>query len=114
MTYNRFFNGMPAEIDTFQPEKRTLGQILSSTSPPIRVPDYQRDFSWKEEQIGDFWSDLTSFGGNDPREKLLGKEYFLGAAVLVNNGSYHLLLDGQQLGRGRNTPPKQIDAGQLA
>jgi hypothetical protein len=87
---------MPVEIDTFQPEKRTLGQILSSTSPPIRVPDYQRDFSWKEEQIRDFWTDLTGFDGNDPHAKLTGKEYFLGAAVLVNNGTYHLLLDGQQ------------------
>lgn len=84
------------EIDTFQPEKRTLGQILSSTSPPIRVPDYQRDFSWKEEQVSDFWSDLIAFGGSDPQAKLAGKEYFLGAAVLVNNGTYHLLLDGQQ------------------
>jgi hypothetical protein len=87
---------MSVEFESFQPEKRTLGQILSSTSPPIRVPDYQRDFSWDLEQISDFWSDLVSFGGNDPQAKLTGKEYFLGAAVLVNNGSYHLLLDGQQ------------------
>lgn len=87
---------MVVEIETFQPEKRSLGQILSSTSPPIQVPDYQRDFSWKEEQISDFWSDLIEFGGNDPKVKLTGKEYFLGAAVLVNNGTYHLLLDGQQ------------------
>jgi uncharacterized protein with ParB-like and HNH nuclease domain len=27
---------------------------------------------------------------------LVGKEYFLGAAVLVNDGTFHLLLDGQQ------------------
>ena len=87
---------MAVQIETFQPEKRTLGQILSSTSPPIRVPDYQRDFSWREEQISDFWSDLIGFGGNDSQTKLTGKEYFLGAAVLVNNGSYHMLLDGQQ------------------
>lgn len=86
---------MTIQIDTFQPEKRTIGQILSNTSPPIRVPDYQRDFSWKEEQVSEFWSDLTAFGGADP-QALAGKEYFLGAAVLVNNGAYHLLLDGQQ------------------
>ena len=86
---------MPVEIDTFQPEKRTLGQILSSTSPPIRVPDYQRDYSWEAEQVGEFWSDLIAFGGN-PGTSLIGREYFLGAAVLVNNGTYHLLLDGQQ------------------
>src|ERR1700728_4253951 len=85
------------DIDTFQPEKRALGQLLSSTSPPIRVPDFQRDFSWEDSQVTEFWDDLIAFGGNDPASaKLTGKEYFLGAAVLVNNGSYHLLLDGQQ------------------
>jgi hypothetical protein len=84
-----------ASIDTFQPDKRTLGLILSSTSPPIRVPDYQRDYSWEKQQVEEFWTDLTEFGGNPPAS-LVGKEYFLGAAVLVNNGTYHLLLDGQQ------------------
>jgi hypothetical protein len=84
------------QIDNFQPEKYTIGQILSNTSPPIRVPDYQRDYSWEMEQISDFWTDLIAFSGNDPNAPLVGREYFLGAAVLVNNGTYHLLLDGQQ------------------
>ena len=83
------------EIDTFQPEKRTLGQLLSSTSPPIRVPDFQRDYSWESEQIEEFWEDLVAFGAGGPTG-IAGKEYFLGAAVLVNNGTFHLLLDGQQ------------------
>ena len=85
------------DIDTFQPEKRVLGQLLSSTSPPIRVPDFQRDYSWENAQVAEFWDDLIAFGGSGPSTaKIAGKEYFLGAAVLVNNGSYHLLLDGQQ------------------
>jgi len=86
----------PAPVpQTFQPDKRTLGMILSSTSPPIRVPEFQRDYSWDKQQIEEFWADLIEFAG-DPSQNLQGKEYFLGAAVLVNNGSYHLLLDGQQ------------------
>lgn len=98
MSYSARVLGLknPMQIDTFLPEKRTLGQILSSTSPPIRVPDYQRDYSWEKEQVGEFWADLVAFGGNAPHSSLVGKEYFLGAAVLVNNGSFHLLLDGQQ------------------
>jgi uncharacterized protein with ParB-like and HNH nuclease domain len=87
---------MSEQIAIFHPEARPLGEILSNTSPPIRVPDFQRDFSWEQEQITEFWSDLIAFGGNDPNNKLIGKAYFLGAAVMVNNGSYHLLLDGQQ------------------
>jgi hypothetical protein len=82
-------------IQTFQPDKRTLGVILSNTSPPIRVPEFQRDYSWEKEQIEEFWADLSDFAGA-PTQNLQGKEYFLGAAVLVNNGSFHLLLDGQQ------------------
>ena len=30
--------------DFYTTEKRTLGVVLSSTTPPRRVPDYQRDF----------------------------------------------------------------------
>lgn len=87
---------MPVQIDTFHPEKHALGQILSNTSPPIRVPDYQRDYSWETQQVTEFWEDLIAFGGSNPQASLVGKEYFLGAAVLVNTGTYHLLLDGQQ------------------
>jgi len=82
--------------DFYTTEKRTLGVVLSNTTPPLRVPDYQRDFSWEEEQILDFWNDLEHFGEQYPGNNINGKEYFLGAAVFVNNQTYHLILDGQQ------------------
>ena len=84
-----------AATTTFEPHKRTLGQLLSSTSPPLRVPDYQRDYSWDKEQITEFWEDLKSFAGGDSKTKP-GGQYFLGATVLVDNGKFHLVLDGQQ------------------
>jgi len=84
-------------VDTFNPEKKTIGELLSSTNPPILVPDFQRDFSWELEQITYFWSDLQHFQATYPsKEAMTGKEYFLGSAVLVNNGDSSLLLDGQQ------------------
>lgn len=85
---------MPA--DFFTTEKRTLGVVLSNTTPPLRVPDYQRDFSWEEPQIAEFWTDLRLFDTTYPGTNILGREYFLGAAVFVNNQSFHLILDGQQ------------------
>ena len=81
--------------DTFEPYKKTLGQLLISTSPAMRVPDYQRDYSWDKEQIQEFWEDLYNFIGSEP-VKTFNKEYFLGAIVLVDNGTYNLVLDGQQ------------------
>lgn len=80
---------------TFEPYKKTLGQLLSSTSPPLRVPDYQRDYSWEKEHVSEFWEDLKAFAGNDCKLKPTG-QYFLGATVLVDNGDFHLVLDGQQ------------------
>jgi hypothetical protein len=85
---------MPA--DFFTTEKRTLGIVLSNTTPPLRVPDYQRDFSWEEQQVSEFWNDLEHFDQLYPGTNINGKEYFLGAAVFVNNQTYHLILDGQQ------------------
>jgi hypothetical protein len=80
---------------TFEPYKKTLGQLLSSTSPPLRVPDYQRDYSWEKEHVSEFWEDLKAFAGKDSKLKPAG-QYFLGATVLVDNGDFHLVLDGQQ------------------
>lgn len=82
--------------DFYTTEKRTLGVVLSNTTPPLRVPDYQRDFSWEEQQISEFWNDLEHFDTQYPGANIIGKEYFLGAAVFVNNQTYHLILDGQQ------------------
>ena len=83
-------------VDFYTTDKRTLGVVLSNTTPPLRVPDYQRDFSWEAPQISDFWNDLDHFDKTYPGANINGKEYFLGAAVLVNNETYHLILDGQQ------------------
>jgi hypothetical protein len=77
-------------------EKRSLGVVLSSTTPPLRVPEYQTDFSWEGHQISELWNDLQHFDSLYPGTNINGKEYFLGAAVFVNNETYHLILDGQQ------------------
>jgi len=82
--------------DFYTTEKRTLGVVLSNTTPPLRVPEYQRDFSWEEQQISEFWNDLDRFDRQYSGSNINGKEYFLGAAVFVNNQTFNLILDGQQ------------------
>jgi uncharacterized protein with ParB-like and HNH nuclease domain len=66
--------------DFYTTEKRTLGVVLSNTTPPLRVPDYQRDFSWEEQQVSEFWNDLEHFDQQYPGANINGKEYFLGAS----------------------------------
>jgi uncharacterized protein with ParB-like and HNH nuclease domain len=74
----------------------TIGNLLSMTNPPIRVPDWQRNYSWTSSEVDVFWKDLVSFDRRYPDNNIDGQEYFLGSVVLVDNNAWHLLLDGQQ------------------
>jgi uncharacterized protein with ParB-like and HNH nuclease domain len=80
----------------YLPERKTIGNLLSMTNPPIRVPDWQRNYSWTNSQVEVFWNDILNFDRRYPDEHIEGQEYFLGSVVLVDNKAWHLLLDGQQ------------------
>jgi uncharacterized protein with ParB-like and HNH nuclease domain len=82
---------------TYQPDKRTIGELLSMTTPAIVVPDWQRSYSWQMSQIETFWHDLMDFSERYPDKNINGKEYFFGSIVIVRTSEHqHLLLDGQQ------------------
>lgn len=80
----------------YAPDKRTMGEILSLTSPAVVVPEWQRNFSWTTSEVETFYNDLLAFDARYPDSSINDKEYFLGSVVLVDNGSEHLVLDGQQ------------------
>jgi uncharacterized protein with ParB-like and HNH nuclease domain len=95
---------MPASVSVssqptglYQPDKRTIGELLATTSPPIAVPAWQRSFSWTESHVDAFWNDLLDFERRNPPDATGLREYFLGSVVIVATGTKeHLLLDGQQ------------------
>jgi len=66
-----------------------IGHVLADSD--LRVPVYQRSFSWGPEEINDLLSDLwESFRGGDA-------EYFLGSIVLTGaKGERPSVVDGQQ------------------
>lgn len=80
----------------YTPERMTIGNLLSTTNPPIKVPDWQRNYSWTTSEIEVFWKDILNFDKRYPDHNIDGQEYFLGSVVLVDNNAWHLLLDGQQ------------------
>ncbi len=58
----------------------------------IEVADYQRNFSWKAEQISELWSDISALGNGDD-------SHFLGSLILQkdpNNPKRSEIVDGQQ------------------
>lgn len=76
--------------------RQSIGSLLSTTSPRIEVPEWQRSYSWATQQVETFWRDLLDFSDLYPGENIVGEEYFLGSIVLVVGGPTNLLLDGQQ------------------
>lgn len=81
----------------YQSSKSTIGALLSLTSPAvIRVPDWQRSYSWTEKEVEIFWQDIVSFSDRYSGNNVDDQEYFLGSVVLVNRTGQFDLLDGQQ------------------
>lgn len=74
----------------FTPESKTIRDIFDGNNY-YRVPDYQRPYSWEDDQIEDLWDDIYSaFEANDPG-------YFLGPTILIRGRDGYLeVVDGQQ------------------
>lgn len=71
-----------------------------------RIPDYQRGYSWQEEQLRDFWIDLINLDNDrkhytgvltlkEVQESAIPKDS--NVRWLIDNGHrYYLIIDGQQ------------------
>jgi len=71
-------------------EERSIGAILGDKRP-LRVPAYQRSFSWTKAQIDDLWEDIQTilYDGQE--------QYFLGSMVFIQKADNSLeVVDGQQ------------------
>jgi len=64
----------------------TAGALLSSSI--FEVPQFQREYSWQEDEISDFWNDLSG--------SLEADSYFLGLVILTDEGGKKHVVDGQQ------------------
>jgi hypothetical protein len=77
-----------AAVSTLEIKSQGLGACLEGNF--LRVPKYQRAFSWDEEQVSEFLADVnTSFSDGDP-------EYFMGSVVLQGAAQKFEVVDGQQ------------------
>lgn len=75
----------------FTPENKSISEIFSSDKI-YRIPNFQRPYSWKDDQIDQLWDDLYS--AYEDNQNM----YFLGSIVVVDNEeeAYQDLIDGQQ------------------
>ena len=79
----------------FKPEAKKIESIFRDTYSFYQVPDYQRPYSWENEQIEQLWEDFYS------AMETQYESYFLGPMILVrqrdeDSGEYFEVVDGQQ------------------
>jgi hypothetical protein len=79
---------MPTSINTLDIKPQGLGACLEGNF--LRVPKYQRAYSWDDEHVAEFLADInTSFSDDAP-------EYFMGSVVLQGAAQKYEVVDGQQ------------------
>jgi hypothetical protein len=70
------------------PVSRSLAEVFRGNF--LRIPRFQRPYSWDKENLSDFWFDLVERHGDD---------YFMGSMVLYKDGkeaNLFYVVDGQQ------------------
>ena len=67
-------------------EFKGIGSLIKDKE--LKVPIYQRAYSWGEEHVNALLDDIKS--------NFNESEYFLGTIVLTENGSKNEIVDGQQ------------------
>lgn len=75
------------------PFRVTLESLLSGLDTKYRVPEYQRDYSWTQDQLSALWADLHHAADRDT-------DYFMGTLVLNSENKVRVggleIVDGQQ------------------
>lgn len=62
------------------------GTLISSSV--FRIPPYQREYAWTEDEVQEFWLDLS--------RSLDQESYFLGLVILTQENDVKEVVDGQQ------------------
>ena len=62
------------------------GALISKSR--FAIPQFQREYSWQDGEVSEFWSDLSS--------NVEAGDYFLGLVILTEENGAKNVVDGQQ------------------
>jgi len=75
----------------FKPEAKNIIKIFGDADSYYQIPDYQRSYSWGDEEVEQLWDDIYSAMESGD------ESYFLGAMILIKTkDGYFEVVDGQQ------------------
>jgi uncharacterized protein with ParB-like and HNH nuclease domain len=78
------------------PRKTSIGGLLGEYERrQIKLPEFQRPYSWEKTQVATFWGDLKTFRDRYDKSPV-DASYFLGPIVVIESKTEITILDGQQ------------------
>ncbi|MBL8188648.1 MAG: DUF262 domain-containing protein [Acidobacteria bacterium] len=78
-----------ADNNLLQAKPLNLNEILAN-GKKYKVPTFQRDYSWREENWEELWEDIEAIGKTN-------QSHYMGAIVLQSSGNHtYTIIDGQQ------------------
>ncbi len=81
--------------EIFEPESKTIFELFSGSL--YQIPDYQRPYSWVDDQVDQLWDDLHGAFENNYKNSESDPNYFLGSIIAVSaDKGYQDIIDGQQ------------------
>ncbi|MCR1950015.1 DUF262 domain-containing HNH endonuclease family protein [Clostridium sp. DSM 100503] len=74
--------------DNMNAVPKSIEGVLTD-NPKMKIPIFQRDYSWKQDNWVELWNDIKNGFENN-------NKHYLGSVVLVKNSDYKEVVDGQQ------------------
>ena len=85
------------ETTTLKVNKQTVLELLSSGQEvPFVIPEYQRPYSWGDDEISTLFEDLWNFSIERTESNGNIQNYFLGCVVSYTQDKERQIIDGQQ------------------
>ncbi len=84
------------KADQFSPASLSLSDVFTNGDPIYQIPDYQRPYSWTDEQVIQLWEDLYEAYQNNLEDEESNSNYFLGSLIVIQKDMAEDVVDGQQ------------------
>lgn len=84
------------KADLFIPVSLSLSDVFTNGDPIYQIPDYQRPYSWVDEQVEQLWEDIYEAYENNSEDETIDANYFLGSLIVVQKDIAEDVVDGQQ------------------
>ena len=87
-------------MSSLNAESKTIEEFIGGRKNLFFIPDYQRPYSWEDEECETLWNDIFAFAFPDDDCSKFNSdddEYFLGSLVVFKNDNNQIeVIDGQQ------------------